>query len=187
MSKFQKMILSNDKLSEGLLDYITNKPIGERIKSANTDSDFISLHRHFHKQGKTDSSLNKKTPDSAYKKMVDSYTVSDRIIAAKHAPSHMLYPLSDDINPDVKVEVAKRTETFHPDMVSDNASVVRDAVAKASNNKVILSKLATDLDPRVAKRAVNRASEVLGKKDSDEITDMYNKRHPTGYDGEMFT
>lgn len=189
MSRFENLLSDSydTTLNEGFLDIITRKPFDERVKDARSDSEFISLHRHLNANkevypGLADT-LKNKTPVTAFMRMSHSQNINDRMIAAKNAPSPVLAGMVNDPNTEVKIEVAKHAPQFHEYMASDNAPIVRNAVASTATKHNVLHKLAGDVDPRVAYTAIGRAQDVLSGHALADVQHNYNKAHPHGYDG----
>lgn len=190
MKTFEDILVEDHtSLYEGVLDLLMRKSIPERVHNATSDSDFISLHRHFANSSDKNGfhELLSKTPQSAYHKMSISSNSNDRMIAAQHAPHPILTKMVDDINPQVKEKLAQHAPQFHEYMASDNAPLVRNAVAKSTTRHNVLHKLASDLDPRVATAAVHRARDVLSGNALSDVEKTYHRAHPKGYNGDLFT
>jgi len=190
MKKFEDILVEEHcVIYEGFLDSLLRKPAHDRVNDAKTDSDFISLHRHYStSKDKTGfDNLLKKTPISAYHKLADSSNHNDRIIAAQHAPHPVLTKLVNDIHPKVKETLAQHAPQFHEYMASDNAPVVRNAVAKNATRHNVLHKLASDIDPRVATTAVRRARDVLSSNALNDVEKAFHRAHPNGYNESTFT
>ena len=187
MSNFENMIV-NDYIvpvNEGFIDVITRKPMKDRIRDASHDSDFIALHRHIQKNpdAELESQLAVRTPAHVFDKLSRSLNPKDRIIAAKYGSHESHTRLVDDIHPEVKKQLALSTSKFHEYMASDNASMVRNAVASTSTRHNVLHKLAGDIDPRVASRADSQAEKSLTSKQYADVHARFVKQHPLGYDG----
>lgn len=190
MKSFEdRLVDDHTSIYEGVLDLLMRKSIPDRVHTASSDSDFIALHRHFSKSNDKTGfhELLSKTPQSAYHKMAISGNVNDRMIAAEHAPHPILTKMVDDVNPHVKEKLAQHAPQFHEYMASDNAPSIRNVVAKNTSRHNVLHKLASDIDPRVATTAINRAREVLSGNALDDVEKTYKHAHPNGYNGDLFT
>ena len=79
--------------------------------------------------------------------------------------------------------VVRSTPSLHHIMSSDNAPIIRNEVASTTAHPNVLNYLASDMDPRVATSALERAKSVVVQPDVLRgITDSFNKRHPKPYE-----
>ncbi len=193
MNNFETLIVESilidtqTELNEGILDALSfrKRTLNDKIASAHKDQEVINLYKHYrtHPNAEGIESLAKKTPSHVFEKLASSYFVNDRVNAATHGPHGVKVRLATDVNPKVKMAVVRSTPSLHHIMSSDNAPIIRNEVASTTAHPNVLNYLASDMDPRVATSALERAKSVVVQPDVLRgITDSFNKRHPKPYE-----